>query len=57
METYKVTAKPWAHGWELHIEGVGVTQVEQLDDAETTVRDYIALDQGNSADSSAVEIS
>jgi hypothetical protein len=44
MTTYTVHARPWEHGWELHIDGVGVTQSEGLDDAEDTVRDYIALD-------------
>lgn len=39
--TYHVTAKPWEQGWELHIEGVGVTQVTNLAHAEQRVRDYI----------------
>ncbi len=30
MSAYTVHAKPWAHGWELHIEGVGVTQSRNL---------------------------
>jgi hypothetical protein len=42
--TYQVRAKRWAHGWELHIEGVGVTQSHTLRDAERMARDYIALD-------------
>lgn len=29
----KVIAKAWAQGWELHVEGVGVTQVRTLADA------------------------
>lgn len=46
MTIYTVTAKRWAHGWELHIDGVGVTQSRTLADAERMVRDYIetALD-------------
>lgn len=40
--TYHVTAKPWANGWELHVDGVGVTQCHTLTDAESTVRDFIA---------------
>lgn len=40
--TYNVTAKRWAHGWELHIDGVGVTQSRTLADADLMVRDYIA---------------
>jgi hypothetical protein len=39
--TYTVVAKRWKHGWELHIEGVGVTQSRTLDAAEQMVRDYI----------------
>ena len=41
MSTYTVRAKRWAHGWELHIDGVGVTQSRNLDDAERMARDYI----------------
>jgi hypothetical protein len=41
MSTYQVRAKRWAHGWELHIDGVGVTQSRTLDGAEQMVRDYI----------------
>lgn len=39
--TYRVTAKKWDGGWELHIDGVGVTQTENLGDAEAMVRDYL----------------
>jgi DNA-directed RNA polymerase specialized sigma subunit len=41
MSTYNVRAKRWKHGWELHIDGVGVTQSRNLDGAEQMVRDYI----------------
>ncbi|MDP9241159.1 MAG: hypothetical protein M3O55_11090 [Actinomycetota bacterium] len=41
--TYSVRAQPWAHGWELYIEGVGVTLSATLADAERQVRDYISL--------------
>lgn len=44
MTTYEVTAKRWAHGWELHIAGVGVTQSRTLMSAEDMVREYVALD-------------
>jgi hypothetical protein len=44
VTTYNVRAKRWAHGWELHIDEVGVTQSRSLSDAERMVRDYIALD-------------
>jgi hypothetical protein len=39
--SYNVTAKRWKHGWELNIDGVGVTQSRTLDTAEQMVRDYI----------------
>lgn len=41
MTTYNVTAKHWKRGWELHIDGVGVTQCRSLGEAETMVRDYV----------------
>jgi len=41
MTKYDVTARHWKRGWELHIEGVGVTQSRSLADAETMVRDYV----------------
>ncbi|WP_369794285.1 hypothetical protein [Amycolatopsis sp. ATCC 39116] len=42
-KTYNVTAKRWARGWELHIDGVGVTQTSTLSAADATAREYIAL--------------
>jgi hypothetical protein len=39
--TYTVTAKRWKHGWELHIDGIGVTQSKTLATAGQMVRDYI----------------
>jgi hypothetical protein len=46
VSDYVVQATPWAHGWELDIPGVGVTQSRSLRDAEAMVRDYINLDLG-----------
>ena len=43
-DTYQVRARRWAHGWEIHIDGVGVTQSRSLAGAEAMVRDYVALD-------------
>lgn len=40
---YVVVAKRWARGWELHIDGVGVTQATTLSKAEAAAREYIAL--------------
>jgi hypothetical protein len=54
--TYTVTARRWRHGWELHIDGIGVTQSKTLNDAEEMVRDYISLDTGAAPGSFAVEI-
>lgn len=54
--TYTVHARRWAHGWELHVDGVGVTQSRTLNDAEAMVRDYIALDTGADPASFSVEI-
>jgi multidrug efflux pump subunit AcrA (membrane-fusion protein) len=41
---YHVTAKRWEHGWELHIDGVGVTQSRGVADAEEMVRHYLELE-------------
>jgi DNA-directed RNA polymerase specialized sigma subunit len=41
VRTYTVTAKRWKHGWELHIDDVGVTQSRTLTTAEQMVRDYV----------------
>lgn len=56
MSTYDVTAKRWAHGWELHIDGVGVTQSRTLAGAVRMVRDYLALDLGGEPESYDVAI-
>ena len=49
MTVYMVRAVRWERGWELHIEGVGVTQSHGLNDAERMVRDYLRLDFGAEA--------
>jgi len=41
MTTYLTRARPWDRGWELEIDGVGVTQVRRLRDAEKQARDFI----------------
>jgi hypothetical protein len=56
VTTYRVEARRWARGWELHIEGEGVTQSHSLNDAEGMVRDYIALMHNVPPDSFDVEI-
>ncbi|HSY15283.1 MAG TPA: hypothetical protein VK816_04785 [Jatrophihabitantaceae bacterium] len=47
MNTYTVHAKRWDHGWELNIDGLGVTQTRTLARAERDARDYIELLTGN----------
>lgn len=53
-DSYTVTAKRWPRGWELHIDGVGVTQTPSLATAEAIAREYIAfaldLDDENAFD-------
>jgi hypothetical protein len=41
VTSYTVHAKRWEHGWELHIDGEGVTQTRSLANAERVVKDYI----------------
>jgi len=41
VKNYQVRAKRWEHGWELHIDGVGVTQSRTLWDAEEMARDLV----------------
>ena len=38
---YQGTTVCQPHGWDLHVDGVGVIQVATLDDAERHVREYI----------------
>jgi hypothetical protein len=56
MSTYSVHARRWAHGWELHIDGIGVTQSRNLDGAEQMVRDYIESLTGRDASGDVVMI-
>src|SRR5215472_17187337 len=55
MTTYTVRAKRWLHGWELHIDDLGVTQARNLGEAERMVRDYIeTLTDRNTSDDKIV---
>ena len=56
MSTYTAHARKWDGGWELHIDGVGVTQSRTLRDAERMVRSYVSMDTGEDRDSFVVEI-
>ena len=56
MTVYNVTAKRWERGWELHIDGVGVTQSSSLAGAERMVRAYLALEFDAEPASNSVRI-
>src|SRR5664279_3808529 len=53
--TYTVDAKRWEHGWELHVEGVGVTQSKSLHSAASVGREYISLAEDIS-DESTIDV-
>lgn len=44
VTTYTAHAVRWDEGWELHVDGVGVTQVSTLDRAVQQVRDFVETD-------------
>ena len=54
-KTYMVDAKRWEHGWELHVQGVGVTQSKSLHSAARMAREYISLVEGIS-DESTIDV-
>jgi DNA-directed RNA polymerase specialized sigma24 family protein len=56
-ETYAVRAVRWDGGWELHIAGVGVTQVRVLSRAAAQARDYLATAKGGEPDEYTVTVS
>jgi len=60
MKTYKVSAKRWTSGgdsgWELHVDGVGVTQVDDLGEAKQQARDFIETVTDRSVESVDVEV-
>ena len=56
VKSYTAHAQKWDGGWELHIDGVGVTQSRTLRDAERMVRSYISMDTGEARDAFAVEV-
>lgn len=49
-----VRAKRWDKGWELHVDGVGVTQTDDLADADAMVASYVTAACGLQA--SAIQI-
>lgn len=56
MKTFHVRARRWEHGWELHVDHVGVTQSHSLRDAEMMARELISRRVGISPDAFAVTI-
>lgn len=54
--TYNAVAKRWEHGWELHVAGVGVTQVRTIDHAEQQVRDLVETMTGEDASAAVVNV-
>lgn len=56
MMTYRVRAKRWARGWELHVDGVGVTQSHGFADAKNMARSYIAMMRDVAPDSFTIDI-
>ncbi len=53
--TYTVAVKLWSGGLELHVDGVGVTQAHNLDDAEDMARDLIERRTGRDQQSFSLD--
>ncbi len=53
---YLVNAKRWEHGWEIDVEGVGVTQVEHLEDAKRQACDLVETVLDRKIDESEIEL-
>ena len=60
MKTYTVRARKWRSGtdsgWELHVDGIGVTQVDDLGEAKQQARDFIETVTDRSVESVDVEV-
>ena len=56
MTSYVARATRWTRGWDLQVDGVGVTQVRTLNRAEQQARDLIATRTGKSTDDDQVTI-
>jgi len=54
---YNVRAVKWEHGWELHVEDLGVTQCRTLATAVEQVRDFIATMLDTDAENAEVHLS
>jgi hypothetical protein len=56
VTAYTVHARRWEHGWELHIDTVGITQSHGLADAADMARSYIAMRRSVPIESVVVDI-
>lgn len=45
---------PWSRGWELHVDGVGVTQIEHGEDRAARVRGLLAAHNRSDAETVAL---
>jgi len=54
VSAYSIQAVKWEHGWELHVEDVGVTQCRTLATAAQQARDFVATMLDIDADDAAV---
>jgi len=57
MKQYEVSTRRWERGWELHVAGIGVTQVRTLDQAVGQVCDLIETMTGTAATEDQVTLS
>ncbi|TYK45112.1 hypothetical protein [Actinomadura decatromicini] len=55
--TYNVRLIPWEHGYEVHVDCVGVTQASDRNDIEEMARDFVATEFDVPADSFDLAIS
>ena len=56
MTSYVARAQRWSKGWEIHVEGVGVTQVRSLDRAVEFACDLVEIMTGRSIDAEQIEL-
>ena len=56
MSEYVVHARRWEHGWELHVDGEGVTQTRALSRAVGQVRDYLSTVHDRDMGAAAVRL-
>ena len=56
MSGYTARAVRWEHGWELHVDGVGVTQVRVLEHAVQQVRDLVETMTDEPADDADITL-